>query len=284
MRDRRRDIPATDRPEVVVLAFLVVALLSTSVSSALVRSPQAAASPAPPVVVAALPSAAPSPSLDVVAPAAVASSAPTCPVAPPMPAGDTLVVHPQTARVTVHTAPGGGVQRTLQNPTRDHQPLHLRVMEKSGKWYRVQMPERPNSGTGWILADGVTSSRTPYRILIQRCSRQLTLFKAGQAVFTEPVAIGKEKTPTPKGDFYVDFTEAWRPSSPYGPWLISVTGFSEVYSKFGNGGVGQIGIHGTQAKTSVGKPTSNGCIRMHNDAITRLAGLVVAGTPVLIVD
>jgi lipoprotein-anchoring transpeptidase ErfK/SrfK len=135
-----------------------------------------------------------------------------------------------------------------------------------------------------VLNDGVTTSRTPYRILVQRCSRQLTLYKLGAPVFSAPVAIGKEKTPTPLGDFYVDFTEAWRPTSVYGPWLVSVSGFSEVYDKFGKGGVGQIGIHGTQAATSVGKPTSNGCIRMHNEDITRLASLVVAGTPVRIVD
>jgi len=201
-----------------------------------------------------------------------------------MPAGDTMVVTAQTPTVDVHAAPAGRVERTLSNPTRDHQPLHLRVMESIDGWHRVQMPERPNSGTGWVRSSGLTSARTPYRILIQRCSRQLTLFRGGRPVMTEPIAIGKPTTPTPLGDFYVDFVEKWRPSSPYGPWLISVTGFSEVFQRFGEGGVGQIGIHGTQSAASVGQPTSNGCIRMHNDAITRLAGLAVAGAPVLIVD
>ena len=277
----RKQVDPTLRPEVIVLAFAIVALLSTSISTALVHSPEASAAPAPVVS----PSASPSPSPVVIAPVSIPSpSATACPPAPPIAASDTLVAHAQTAHVTVHKTPSGLPVRTLKNPTRDHQPLHLRVMEKAGRWYRVQMPERPNSTTGWVLADGMTTSRAEHRILIQRCSRKLTLFKAGKPVFSAPVAVGKENTPTPLGDFYVDFTEEWRPSSPYGPWLISVTGFSEVYSKFGNGGVGQIGIHGTQAKTSVGKPTSNGCIRMHNDDVTRLAGLVVAGTPVLIVE
>jgi len=280
---RRNDRPATERPEVVVLAFAVVALLSTSVSTAFVRSSEARAT-APVAVAVTSPSESPTPAPLVVVPATVEAPPTACPAAPAMPAGDTLVVHPQTAQVTVYRTPSGIPVRTLTNPTRDHQPLHLRVMETKGRWHRVQMPERPNSTTGWVLADGITSSRAPYRILIQRCSRRLTLYKGGRAVFSEPVAVGKEKTPTPLGDFYVDFVEPWRPSSPYGPWLISVTGFSEVYSTFGAGGVGQIGIHGTQAQTSVGKPTSNGCIRMHNDAITRLSTTVVAGTPVLIVD
>ncbi|HVF21128.1 MAG TPA: L,D-transpeptidase [Mycobacteriales bacterium] len=283
MHARTQYVDPTLRPEVVVLAFVIVALLSTSISSAFVRAPEAAAASAP------LPIVAPSgsPSASPVEIAAVAMSTPppaACPAAPSMAVGDTLVAHAQTANVTVHSTPSGALVRTLVNPTRDHQPLHLRVMEKAGRWYRVQMPERPNSTTGWVLADGMTTSRAEHRILIQRCSRTLTLYQGGKPVFSASVAIGKENTPTPLGDFYVDFTEKWRPSSPYGPWLISVTGFSEVYSTFGNGGVGQIGIHGTQAETSVGKPTSNGCIRMHNEDVTRLASLVVAGTPVLIVD
>ena len=280
MHARTRPDP-TQRPEFVVLAFAIVALLSTSISTALVRSPQASAAAPAPV---ATPSASRSPSPVAIAPVAIPTpSAVACPPAPPVPAGDTLVAHAQTAHVTVHKTPSGLPVRTLKNPTRDHQPLHLRVMEKAGRWYRVQMPERPNSTTGWVLADGMTTSRAPYRILIQRCSRTLTLYKGGKPVFSAPVAVGKSATPTPLGDFYVDFTEEWRPTSPYGPWLISVTGFSEVYTKFGQGGVGQIGIHGTQAKTSVGKPTSNGCIRMHNEAISALAALITPGTPVLIV-
>ena len=213
--------------------------------------------------------------------AAPARPAATCPAPPTVPATETLAATSKLSSLPVFDAPGGRQVRALPNPTRDYQPLHMRVVGTSGDWYRVQMAERPNGVTGWIRAADVTTSVAKYRILIERCARRLTLYRAGQVVMREPVAVGKPKTPTPLGDFYVDFLEPWRPSSKYGPWLISVSGFSEVYQTFG-GGVGQIGIHGTQARTSVGRPTSNGCIRMHNDAINRLAKLVTNGTPVLI--
>lgn len=218
----------------------------------------------------------------MVKPAAARPGVP-CPKPPPVPASDTLAATSRVPSLPVYDAPGGRQVRALPSPTRDYQPLHLRVVENRGDWYRVQMAERPNGVTGWIQARHVTTSVAKYRILIERCARRLTLFRSGRSVGQFPVAVGKPSTPTPLGDFYIDFLEEWRPSSKYGPWLLSVSGFSEVYMTFGNGGVGQIGIHGTQARTSVGRPTSNGCIRMHNDAISTLARLVTPGTPVLIV-
>ncbi|HVE62545.1 MAG TPA: L,D-transpeptidase [Mycobacteriales bacterium] len=274
---------ATGRPSAVVGVLSVALLfsLSTGLATVVLRKPAPAAPKAAPPAAVAEP--ATSTRLVGLGSPPTRSAAGACPAAPTLPAGDTLVLTARTPTVAVHATPGGSVERRLPSPTRDGQPLHLRVMETRGEWHRVQMPERPNSTTGWVRAAGMTTSRTPYRILIQRCSRRLTLFRAGRPVFVEPAAIGKSGTPTPLGDFYVDFVESWRPDSPYGPWLVSVTGFSEVYQTFGDG-VGQIGIHGTQASTSVGRPTSNGCIRLQNAAVTRLAELVVAGTPVLIVD
>ncbi len=283
MREMRYGDRNPGRPTVSLLAVGIVLSLSASAVSVIRHSP-APPSSARAVTAIAVEAASPDPVVLAAPSPAPAPRGGTCPAAPSMPADDTLVLTAQTRSVAVHDGPGGRVQRQLPSPTRDGQPLHLRVMETAGEWHRVQMPERPNSTTGWVRGAGMTRSRAPYRILLQRCSRQLTLFRDGRPVFDEPIAIGKPQTPTPLGDFYVDFVESWRPDSPYGPWLISVTGFSDVYQTFGEGGVGQIGIHGTQAASSVGKPTSNGCIRMQNDAITRLAGLVVAGTPVLVVD
>ena len=215
---------------------------------------------------------------------APARPAKPCPAPPAsMPAGDTIALTAKYTETEVFDAPDGRVVKRLPSPTRDNQLLHLRAVESVPGWYRAQMAERPNGVTGWVRMDDVETSRTPYRILVERCARRLTLFQSGRMVMQEPVAVGKGSTPTPLGDFYVDFLEKWQPSSKYGPWLISVSGFSEVYTSFGKGGIGQIGIHGTQARTSVGRPTSNGCVRMHNEDIEKLARWVTPGTPVLIV-
>ncbi|HVF20132.1 MAG TPA: L,D-transpeptidase [Mycobacteriales bacterium] len=287
------------RGVVAVLAMLVVLVpaIGTTVTfgrggSRVEATPRLVATPAAQVPTAGAPS--PAPSLpSALARLASASPRPAaaaprpakpCPKPPAsLPTGDTIALTALYTETEVFDAPDGRLVRRLPSPTRDNQPLHMRAVESVPGWYRAQMAERPNGVTGWVRMADVSTSRTPYRILIERCARRLTLFQNGVMLMQEPVAVGKGSTPTPLGDFYVDFLEKWAPSSKYGPWLISVSGFSEVYTSFGKGGIGQIGIHGTQARTSVGRPTSNGCVRMHNEDISKLARWVTAGTPVLIV-
>ena len=64
-------------------------------------------------------------------------------------------------------------------------------------------------------------------------------------------------------------------------YAYGLSGFSNVLESF-NGGTGVIGIHGTNEPDKVGTDVSSGCIRLHNDAITRMVeeiGLPL-GTPV----
>jgi lipoprotein-anchoring transpeptidase ErfK/SrfK len=55
-----------------------------------------------------------------------------------------------------------------------------------------------------------------------------------------------------------------------------------VLTEFG-GGDGQVGIHGTNDPSSIGRPVSHGCVRVANDVITRLATTIPIGTQVTIV-
>jgi len=216
--------------------------------------------------------------------APVRSASAACPEAPKMSSVRTLVAHATRSGLPIFEEPDGKHLRTLANPTHEGQRLHLRVVNTRPDWLRVQYAARPNGTTAWVRTSDVTTTVTPYRLLVQRCSKLIWLFDRGEPVMRFPAAVGKSNTPTPLGDFYVDFLERWRPDSKYGPWLISVNGFSTVYSSFGDGGTGQIGIHGTQARGSVGGPTSNGCVRLFSEHVSRLAEVVVPGTPVLIVD
>ena len=43
-----------------------------------------------------------------------------------------------------------------------------------------------------------------------------------------------------------------------------------------------VGIHGTNHPELIGRDVSSGCIRMHNDAITKLRAILPLGTPVTI--
>ena len=92
----------------------------------------------------------------------------------------------------------------------------------------------------------------------------------------EPVAVGKPSTPTPNGQFFaVELLNAGNPGGAYGPYAFTLSGYSNVYQTFGSGD-GAVGMHGTNEYSSVGNDASHGCVRLHNDAITRLAGHAAA--------
>ena len=69
------------------------------------------------------------------------------------------------------------------------------------------------------------------------------------------------------------------PGSPYGQFMLSIVGFSDVLKSFA-GGRGQIAMHGWSDPSVMGKNVSNGCIRMRNADIVRLSELAPLGTPV----
>jgi len=113
----------------------------------------------------------------------------------------------------------------------------------------------------------------------------LTVYRgmSDEVLFQAPVANGAPATPTPLGNFFVDIVlKVNNPKGAYGPYQVSVAGFSDVLQSFG-GGPGQIAIHGTNHPELIGQFVSNGCVRLTNDDITRLIDLAPVGTPVQIV-
>lgn len=206
------------------------------------------------------------------------------PIGPPWPleftAGDAIV-----PEVALYESPGVPVPtgRTLPNPTVEGFKLVVLVREQQGEWLQVQINQRPNGATCWIKASDVALRTVPNHILIERGAKRLSVFHGDASIFSTSVAPGKSSTPTPLGAFYVDIlTRPTNPNGPYGPFQVSVTGFSEVYESFG-GGNGQIAIHGTNRPELIGTPASNGCVRMSNEDITALIPLARQGTPVVIV-
>ncbi|HEU0129452.1 MAG TPA: L,D-transpeptidase family protein [Mycobacteriales bacterium] len=216
----------------------------------------------------------------VAAPVARVGACPAAPAVSPLPATPARAVGTALA---VRTAPDGPVARTLSNPTIEGQQLTVLVVERRGAWLRVQLPVRPNGSTGWVRAAEVAPYTAPFRIQVELCAKRLTVYRGGRAVWQRPVAVGAPRTPTPTGSFYVDFVTPMRYGGAYGPFLLSVAGFSNVLHQFGNGGIGQIGIHGTNRPSSIGTAASHGCVRLRNADLLQLVKLVPPGTPVTIV-
>jgi hypothetical protein len=185
--------------------------------------------------------------------------------------------------IGLYSTPGQAeADDAFDNPTWEGLALVFLVQERRGDWLEVQLNTRPNQTTAWVRAADVTLRQVTHRIVISLAARSMTVYDGQTPVMEAPVAIGDPTTPTPRGNYYVDgAVRTPDPSGVYGPYQISVAAFSEVLMTFGSG-VGQIAMHGTNAPSLVGSAVSNGCLRMRNADVTRLANTVPIGTPVQI--
>jgi lipoprotein-anchoring transpeptidase ErfK/SrfK len=157
----------------------------------------------------------------------------------------------------------------------------VRGHECTVRWYRVQLPIKPNGVTGYVRAAAVDTGRVRSRVLVDLSARRLTLFRNGKPAFRATVAVGSSATPTPTGRYYVN--QRLIPadvSGPYGPAAIGISAYSNVLTGWVQGG--PVAIHGTNEPWSIGHAVSNGCIRVHNDVLRRLFRVTPAGTPVVI--
>ena len=149
------------------------------------------------------------------------------------------------------------------------------------RWYRVQLPQKPNGITGYVRVGAVRVETVPTRIVVEVSKRRLTLFRNAKAVLTATVAVGSPSTPTPTGRFYVN--QRLIPTDtggPYGPGAIGISAFSNVLTGWAQGG--PVAIHGTNEPWSIGHAVSNGCIRLPNATLEKVFRVAYAGTPVII--
>jgi lipoprotein-anchoring transpeptidase ErfK/SrfK len=150
-------------------------------------------------------------------------------------------------------------------------------------WYEILLPRKPNGTRGWLRADSLHAYWVEHSIHIDVGDRKLSLFERGRLVKSFPVGVGRQATPTPRGDFFITVRLAPpNPGGPYGPLAMGLSAYSEVLSWWAGGG--QAAIHGTNNPGGIGTTISNGCIRMHNADVLELGELSLLGTPVRITD
>jgi lipoprotein-anchoring transpeptidase ErfK/SrfK len=148
-------------------------------------------------------------------------------------------------------------------------------------WYRLSLPGRPNGSRGWVPAEAVEVRPAVNRIVVALGARRLEVHRIrdGKLLLRTVVAIGAPGSPTPLGrDFYVQ--SAFVPTDPfYGRFALETTAFARVT----DWPTDVVGIHGTNHPELLGQAVSHGCIRVANDAVTRLRRLARLGTPIDIV-
>ncbi|HYC89509.1 MAG TPA: L,D-transpeptidase [Thermoanaerobaculia bacterium] len=120
------------------------------------------------------------------------------------------------------------------------------------------------------------------RLEVDLSERQLLVVVDDQVIETFAVSVGKEKYPTPEGEFTIRkviWNPSWKP--PDSKWARGKTAKPPGHPENPMKRVKMFFkepdyyIHGTGDEDSLGKAESHGCIRMDPDDVTRLAQLVM---------
>lgn len=188
------------------------------------------------------------------------------------------------SQVQVFAEPDDGseVTHVMDNPTATNGPLVFLTTINAGLWHQVLLPVRPNGSTGWVRGADVQLAEHRYRIQVDLEDFRMRVFEQGRTIFDAVAGVASNNTPTPGGIYYLtELLAPTVPNSAYGAFAYGLSGFSEVFETF-NGGPGQLGIHGTNDPDTLGTAVSAGCIRLHNDDISRLATYLPLGVPVTV--
>lgn len=107
-------------------------------------------------------------------------------------------------------------------------------------------------------------------IVIDLWKRELYLYEGDSKLKQYPVAPGRERYPSPIGEWTITHkSKDW--GGGFGSRWLGLNVPWGIY-----------GIHGTNRPQSIGHDVSHGCFRMFNQHIEELFTLVVPGTPVIV--
>jgi hypothetical protein len=171
----------------------------------------------------------------------------------------------------------------FNNPTLIGSPMVFLVTENHGDWLKVLAPIRPNHTEGWIKAEDVTISTHTYHAEINVTTNTLKVWNSDDLIIETAVIDGKPATPTPLGRFYFNEKQQQpNPNRAYGTWIVSTNGYSDSLETF-QGQVPIFAVHGTNNPGAIPSDISNGCVRIPNEVVDRIAAEVPMGTPVDVV-
>lgn len=199
--------------------------------------------------------------------AARIKAAPTDPAKDATRLTDGTVVHPRGPH-TVYAKPGSEPVAIL--PAKElGNPTWVPVVERQDGWLRILLPSRPNGSTGWIDSKKLRTAHTSWSADIDVAARKLTLTHDGSEVGTWSVAVGKKKTPTPKGRTFLMGSIIDEEQKQYTPIVLPLGTHSSTLDTFG-GGPGTVALHGWPDDSVFGRAVSHGCVRVPSDALKQL--------------
>lgn len=170
--------------------------------------------------------------------------------------------------------------RTVAGHRPSGAPTVFLVMQRKADMAQVQLPIRPAGSTGWVRLAEVKMTQHRWRMVVELAAFRLTVFKGPDVVRVETIGVGTAGTPTPGGHWFTtELLQPPKPNGPYGPYAFGLSGFTGA-DKGPAGAFGQLGLHGTNDPSTLGRNVSLGCLRMSNEAISALASQLPLGVPV----
>jgi hypothetical protein len=187
------------------------------------------------------------------------------------------------ARVAASDRPGGPATGALAPTTEFGSPQVVGVAARRGKWLGVVATGRPNGRLAWVRRDAALElGRTRWSLHADLSERTLELRRGDRVVQRDTVAIGRPGSETPTGRFAVtDKLEGARFGPYYGCCILALSGTQPNPPPGWTGG-NRLAIHGTDAPSTIGAPSSAGCLRAGDDDLRALMAKVPLGTPVFI--
>jgi lipoprotein-anchoring transpeptidase ErfK/SrfK len=178
----------------------------------------------------------------------------------------------------------GRVVTSVGADTRFGSPTTLTVAARKGDWVGVTSTDLPNGELGWTKArpGQVETHTTKLAIRIDLSARRLELVKGRRVVRRATVGIGRPGSPTPTGRFSITDKLSGAAYGPYyGCCILALSGH-QTNTPAGWRGGDRLAIHGTNAPSSIGRPSSAGCLHADAEDLKVLMRRVPLGTPVFI--
>jgi lipoprotein-anchoring transpeptidase ErfK/SrfK len=192
-----------------------------------------------------------------------------------------------TRDLAVRAAPNGAVVGTVPMQSRflgQSMRAWVQAVSTDGLWGKITVPwSKPVGTSGWIPLTGLAGRTTSTMVVADLSERRMHVYNGCRELFSVGTAIGRPGSPSPTGRFWVT-DRVPVPAAQRGSFGTFAFGLSTVQPHLPPGwhGGDQMAIHGTGAPGSIGQAASAGCLRVGEDALTRLRPLLRSGTPVVI--
>jgi len=122
-------------------------------------------------------------------------------------------------------------------------------------------------------------SRPARRIVISITDRKLAVLESDRVVKVFPTAVGAPESPSPVGTYKI-VTSIPHPTWYYRGKIVGPGKSNPLGTRWLGLSIPGYGIHGTNVPSSIGHNASHGCVRMHNQDVEELFGMVGVGDQV----